>query len=57
MQLLVGELWELSPDFVSENGVFDALMNYNFAFAVNDFFIANKKQIKVSEFIRKIERD
>ena len=53
--IIVGELWELSPDYISENGVFDALMNYNFAFAVNDFFIANKKQIKVSEFIDKLK--
>jgi len=53
--IIVGELWELSPDFVSENGVFDALMNYNFAFAVNDFFIANKKQIEASEFIEKLK--
>lgn len=53
--IIVGELWELSPDFISENGVFDALMNYNFAFAVNDFFIANKNQIKVSEFIKKLK--
>lgn len=53
--IIVGELWGLSPDFVSENGVFDALMNYNFAFAINDLFIANKKQIKVSEFIEKLK--
>ena len=52
--LIVGELWELSPDFISENGVFDALMNYNFAFAVNDFFIADKNQIDVSEFAEKL---
>ena len=30
-------------------------MNYNFAFAVNEFFIANKNQIKVSEFIEKLK--
>ena len=53
--IIIGELWELSPDFISENGVFDALMNYNFAFAVNEFFIANKNQIKVSEFIEKLK--
>lgn len=53
--LIVGELWELSPDFISENGVFDALMNYNFAFAINDFFIAKKNQIKTSEFIEKLK--
>ena len=53
--IIIGELWELSPEYVSENGVFDALMNYNFAFAVNDFFIANKNKIKVSEFIEKLK--
>jgi cyclomaltodextrinase / maltogenic alpha-amylase / neopullulanase len=53
--IIIGELWELSPDFVSEDGVFDALMNYNSAFAVNDLFIADKKQIKVSKFIEKLK--
>jgi len=53
--IIIGELWELSPDYVSKNGVFDALMNYNFAFAVNDFFIANKNRIKVSKFIENLK--
>ncbi len=53
--LIVGELWELSPDFVSSKGPFDALMNYNFAYAVNDFFIADKNQISVNEFIKKLK--
>lgn len=52
--LIVGELWELSPDFITENGPFDALMNYNFAFAVNDFFIAKQKKISVTEFIKRL---
>jgi cyclomaltodextrinase / maltogenic alpha-amylase / neopullulanase len=53
--IIVGELWELSPDFVSENGPFDALMNYNFAFAVNNFFIAKNKAISTNEFVKKLE--
>lgn len=53
--IIIGELWELSPDFISENGVFDALMNYNFAFAVNDFFVAEKNRISVSEFVERLE--
>ncbi|AFH50411.1 Glycosidase [Ignavibacterium album JCM 16511] len=53
--ILIGELWELSPDFISENGVFDALMNYNFAFAVNDFFVADKNKISVSAFVKRLE--
>lgn len=53
--LIVGELWELSPDFISDDGVFDALMNYNFAFAVNDFFIAEKNKISVDEFIERLK--
>jgi glycosidase len=52
---IVGELWDLSPDFISEKGVFDALMNYNFAFAVNDFFIADKNRISTSEFIKRLK--
>lgn len=53
--LIVGELWELSPDFISDDGVFDALMNYNFAFAINDFFIAEKNKILVDEFIERLK--
>lgn len=52
--IIIGELWELSPDFVSEDGPFDALMNYNFAFSVNDFFIAQKNKITASEFVEKL---
>ena len=54
--LIVGELWELSPDFISDDGAFDALMNYNFAYAVNDFFIADKNKIPVDEFINKLKQ-
>lgn len=54
--IIVGELWELSPDFISAEGPFDALMNYNFAFAVNDFFIAKKNQISVDEFINRLQQ-
>ncbi len=57
--LIIGELWELSPDFVSATGPFDALMNYNFAYAVNKFFIAQKKKISSEQFIamlKEIER-
>lgn len=53
--IIIGELWELSSDFISENGVFDALMNYNFSYAVNNYFIAVKKKIKTSEFVSKLK--
>jgi cyclomaltodextrinase / maltogenic alpha-amylase / neopullulanase len=53
--IIIGELWELSPDFIGEDGVFDALMNYNFAYAVNDFFIAENRKIKVSKFIERLK--
>lgn len=53
--IIIGELWELSPDFISEDGVFNSLMNYNFTYAVNDFFIADKRKISVSEFIERLE--
>ncbi len=49
--ITIGELWELSPDFISGHGPFDALMNYNFAFAVNKFFVAEKTKITASQFI------
>lgn len=54
--IIVGELWELSPEYISDDGVFDALMNYNFAFAVNDFFIAQKNKITASEFIERLKK-
>lgn len=53
--LIIGELWELSPDFVSKEGVFDGLMNYNFAFAVNDFFIADRKKITATAFVNALK--
>ena len=54
--IIIGELWALSPDFISVDGPFDALMNYNFAFAVNDFFIADKNKISVDEFIERLKK-
>lgn len=53
--IIIGELWELSPDYISDHGVFDALMNYNFAFTVNRFFVAEKTKISASEFISKLK--
>ena len=53
--LIIGELWELSPDFVSAEGPFDGLMNYNFAFAVNKFMIADKTAISTNEFVQRLE--
>ena len=53
--ILIGELWELSPDFISEDGAFNSLMNYNFTYAVNDFFIADKRKVSVTEFIEKLK--
>jgi cyclomaltodextrinase / maltogenic alpha-amylase / neopullulanase len=54
--IIVGELWEFSPEFVSEKGPFDALMNYNFAYAVNDLFIAEKNKISIDEFISRLKK-
>ena len=53
--VIIGELWEISPDFISDNGVFDSQMNYNYAFAVNKFFVAEKTKIPVSDFIDKLK--
>jgi glycosidase len=53
--VIIGELWELSPEFVSANGPFDALMNYNFAFAINDFVIADKNAISTDEFVEMLD--
>ncbi|MGE5682351.1 MAG: glycoside hydrolase family 13 protein [Bacillota bacterium] len=52
---IVGELWELSDDFVGKGDVFDALMNYNFAYAVNSYFIAKKDKVTTSEFIDQLK--
>lgn len=53
--IIIGELWDLSPEYISGHGVFDALMNYNFAFAVNQFFVAEKTKIPATEFINKLK--
>lgn len=53
--IIIGELWELSPDFVSAEGPFDALMNYNFAFAVNDFLIADIIAISTKKFVELLD--
>ncbi len=53
--ITIGELWELAPDFISEHGAFDALMNYNFAFAVNKFFIADSIRISASQFVEQLK--
>ncbi len=53
--IIIGELWELSPDFIGPNGVFDALMNYNLAYAVNDFFIAKDKIITADTMIERLK--
>ncbi len=52
--IIIGELWGLYPKYVSANGPFDALMNYSFAFAVNQFFVAQKKRITPGEFIKQL---
>ena len=52
--ITIGELWEISPEFISENGAFDALMNYSFAFTVNRFFVAEKTKVSASKFIEEL---
>lgn len=54
--IIVGELWELSPDMVGFDKPFDTLMNYNFAFAVNEFFIADDKQNSVDSLIASLKK-
>ena len=54
--VIVGELWELSPDYISKNEIFNSLMNYNFAYDVEDFFIANRRKIKASAFIDSLKK-
>ena len=54
--IIIGEFWNLSPDYVSKNGPFDALMNYNFAFAVDSFFIAKKSRFTADQFIDRLHR-
>lgn len=53
--IILGELWQISKEYISENGVFDGLMNYNFAYAVCDLFINKEKKMPVSEFIKKLQ--
>ncbi len=53
--ITIGELWEVSPDFISEHGAFDGLMNYSFAFAVNRFFVVETTKISASEFVGRLK--
>jgi len=53
--IIVAELWELSPDFISDKGPFDALMNYSFAFAVDNILLQIKKKISTSDFIDRLK--
>jgi len=53
--IIIGELWQISKEYISENGVFDALMNYNFAYAVCDLFINKEKKLSVTQFIEKLQ--
>jgi glycosidase len=53
---ITGELWGYYPDFVSKNGPFNSLMDYNFAFAVNKFFVAKKDRISVFDFINLLQK-
>lgn len=53
--IIIGELWELSPDFISAGGAFDALMNYNFAYAVKNFFIDVDDKINAGKFINDLK--
>ena len=55
LAIIVGELWELSPEFVGKNGSFDALMNYSFATAVNDFFVAQEEKISADTLIARLK--
>ncbi|RMF57445.1 MAG: DUF3459 domain-containing protein, partial [Calditrichaeota bacterium] len=44
-----------APDWIQHKRI-DAVMNYPFAYAVVDFFIARKRQISVSEFDRRLRQ-
>jgi glycosidase len=52
---LAGELWEISPDYVSKAGPFDSLMDYDFARALSDFIVARKTKIKASQFVSALQ--
>nr|MDO8109818.1 glycoside hydrolase family 13 protein [Candidatus Sigynarchaeota archaeon] len=52
---LAGELWEISPDFISTCGPFDSLQNYDFTRAINDFFVARKNKVLPSKFINALQ--
>ncbi len=54
--LIIGELWELSPDFIGVNGVFDGLMNYNFAYAAEDYFMARGNKITADTLIHRLQQ-
>ncbi|MCC6676481.1 MAG: hypothetical protein IT436_04995 [Phycisphaerales bacterium] len=43
--ILIGEIWEPAPDYL-KGDVFDALMNYPFAFGMTDWLAVNPERMK-----------
>lgn len=54
--IIIGEFWSLSPEYVGKDCPFDGLMNYPFAYAAEDFFIAQKKQITADTLIARLKK-
>jgi glycosidase len=53
-----GEIWTWAQPWLNNGDQFDAVMNYRFAVAVQDFFVNEKKAISVTEFnARNIEQE
>jgi glycosidase len=45
-----GEIWSPAQAWVNDGKQFDAVMNYQFAMAAQEFFVNNTKQLKPSDF-------
>ncbi len=49
-----GEIWSLAQPWINDGDQFDAVMNYPFAMAAQNFFVNQQKQIKPSEFAARL---
>jgi len=54
--IIVGELWETHPELIGPDKPFHSQMNYSFAYAVNEFFIWEKKKLSNAGFREKLEK-
>lgn len=51
---ITGEIWSWAQPWLNDGDQFDAVMNYQYAMAAQDFFVDQAEQIKPSEFASRL---